>query len=257
VFIKAGRHRSEGFDLCATQHCQVYGGATSEDPRSDLAVLETWGQVLEYDHAIANTLYSSTCGGHTVSNEDYWPEQEPSPYLRGCADYDYDAVQLSFPLPEEQLHDYLKYAPAVNCNQPRYARSSAIRWWSVLRRAELETTLTERVGDVGELLDLKITERADTGIVQEIEIIGTHGTRSIRGPARIRYALGGLNSASFTLDRIGEDDDRPIAYVILGAGWGHQVGMCQVGAAGLADSGWDYRRILSKYYPDCRLVRRY
>jgi SpoIID/LytB domain protein len=257
VFVKAGRHRSAGFDLCATQHCQVYGGATSEAPRSDQAVMDTWGQVLEYRRRVADTLYSSNCGGHTANNEDYWPEQIPFPYLRGGPDYDRDDVELDFPLAGDRLHDYLKYAPRVNCNQPQHARTSTIRWWSVVPRRELEESLTEAVGDFGELLDLWVTERADSGIVQEVAVSGDRESYTVRGPSHIRRALGRLNSATFAVEPIGEGDDPPVAFVIFGAGWGHQVGMCQVGAAGLADSAWDYRRILSKYYPGCQTVRRY
>ncbi len=102
-----------------------------------------------------------------------------------------------------------------------------------------------------------MTQRADSGIVQEITVTGTHAVYTIRDPARIRYELGDLNSASFSVEPIGEDGEPPVAFLILGAGWGHQVGMCQVGAAGLADAEWDYRQILSKYYSGCKLVRRY
>jgi len=229
ALIKAGRHRSEGFDLCAGQHCQVYGGATSEAASTDRAVAETRGEVLEYDGRLADTLYSSNCGGHTANNEDYWPGQKL----------------------------YLKYAPPVNCNQPRYASSSKIRWWSVMPRKELAKTICQTVGDFGELLDLRVTERADSGMARELTVIGSRRLYKVRGPAEIRRVLGGLNSATFAVSAVRERDDLPAAFVIWGAGWGHQVGMCQVGAAGLADAGWDYREILSKYYLRCRIARRY
>jgi len=254
---KAGRHRSDGFDLCATEHCQVYGGATREDPNSDRAVAQTWGEVLEYQGRLADTLYSSNCGGHTVDNEDYWPTQSPVPYLRGAPDFDGDAVDLSFPLAPEELRQYLKYAPAVYCNQPEYAKASKFRWWSVVPREQLKKSLAESVGDFGELLDVRATDRADSGIVREITIIGTDALHKIRGGGALRRALGGINSASFAIEPIREGDDPPVAFAIWGAGWGHQVGMCQVGAAGVADRGWDYRSILSKYYPGCGTVRRY
>jgi SpoIID/LytB domain protein len=257
VLIKAGRHQAEGFDLCATQHCQVYGGATSERPNSDRAAAATWGEVLEYEGRLADTLYSSNCGGHTVSNEDYWPTQQPIPYLRGGADYDRGLVQLEFPLAGEALEQYLKYAPPVYCNQPRYAKASRFRWWSVVPREELRKPLTAAVGDFGDLLDVRVTDRADSGVVREIAVIGTKRLFKVRGGAEIRRALGGLNSASCAIEPIREGDSPPVAFAIWGAGWGHQVGMCQVGAAGLADLGWDYRAILSKYYQGCTVVRRY
>ena len=257
ALIKAGRHRSEGFDLCAGQHCQVYGGATSEAASTDRAVAETRGEVLEYDGRLADTLYSSNCGGHTANNEDYWPDQKPVPYLRGRPDFDPERVALEFPLSQEDLDLYLKYAPPVNCNQPRYASSSKIRWWSVMPRKELAKTICQTVGDFGELLDLRVTERADCGMARELTVIGSRRLYKVRGPAEIRRVLGGLNSATFAVSAVRERDDLPAAFVIWGAGWGHQVGMCQVGAAGLADAGWDYREILSKYYLRCRIARRY
>jgi len=255
--MKAGRHRRDGFDLCATEHCQMYGGATSEDPRSDQAVACTWGEVLEYEGRLVDTLYSSTCGGHTAANEDYWPDQEPVPYLRASADYDPKEIQLHFPLSDDDLKQYLKYGPPVNCNQPKFGKSSKFRWWSIVPREELEPSLKEAVGDFGQLLEVRVTARADSGLVQEITVIGTDELHKIRGGSAVRSALGGLNSASFAIQAIQEHGNPPLAFAIWGAGWGHQVGMCQVGAAGLADAGWDYRDILSKYYQGCRTAKRY
>jgi SpoIID/LytB domain protein len=257
ALMKAGRHRSEGFDLCATEHCQVYGGATREDPNSDQAVASTWGEVLEYDGRLADTLYSSNCGGHTANNEDYWHKQRAVPYLRATVDYDPAVVDLTFPLAQEQLKTYLKYAPAVNCNQPEYAKASRHRWWSVVPREQLAQSLTAVAGDFGGLLDVRVTDRADSGLVRELAVIGTKQLVKLRGGAELRRALGGINSASFAIEPIREKGDPPVAFAIWGAGWGHQVGLCQVGAAGLADKGWDYRQILSKYYTGCTVVRRY
>ncbi|MFB3882500.1 MAG: SpoIID/LytB domain-containing protein [Armatimonadota bacterium] len=257
ALAKAGRHETEGFDLCATQHCQVYGGATTERPETDRAVAETWGQVLEYEGRLANTLYSSNCGGHTADNEDYWPSTSPVAYLRGTADYDPASVSLVFPLAREALKQYLKYAPPVYCNQPRYANTAKFRWWSVVPREELRTALVAEVGEFGELLDVRITGRAESGIAREVAVIGSKRLFKIRGGSEIRRALGGLNSASFAIEALREGDDPPLAFLIWGAGWGHQVGMCQVGAAGMADLGWDYRAILAKYYQGCTVTNRY
>jgi SpoIID/LytB domain protein len=257
ALVKAGRHQAEGFDLCAAQHCQVYGGATSEDARSDQSVASTRGEVLECQGRLANTLYSSNCGGHTVNNEDYWPGLPPVPYLRGAADYDPAAVPLAFPLRGEALKQYLKYAPAVHCNQPQYGNASRFRWWQVAPREELRKSLVAEAGAFGDLLDVRVTDRGDSGIVRQIAIIGSKALIKLRGGAEIRRAMGGLNSASFAIEPIREGEDVPVAFVIWGAGWGHQVGMCQVGAAGLAELGWDYRAVLAKYYQGCTITQRY
>lgn len=258
ALMKAGRHGSEGFDLCATQHCQVYGGATIEDARSDQAVVGTWGEVVVYEGRLADTLYSSTCGGHTANNEDYWVDQKPVPYLRGVADFEpEDRVPYAMPLEGEELGRYLKYAPRVNCNRPRYAKTDKIRWWSVVPREELEETLRGTVGEVGTLLEVRVSDRAESGLVRGLDIVGTEGLYRVRGGPAAKQALGGLNSAAFAVEAHVDENDLPVVFVIWGAGWGHNVGMCQVGAAGLADEGWDYQRILAKYYTGCRVVRRY
>lgn len=258
VLVKAGRHRAEGFDLCSTQHCQVYGGATSEDPRTDEAVASTWGEVLTYRGRVADTLYSSTCGGHTANNEDYWVEATPVPYLRGGPDFEpEDRVAYAFPLDEEQMRQYLKYAPAVNCNQPTYGKADKLRWWSVVSRDQLADTLQAEVGDFGALLGVRVAERARSGLVQRVDVIGSRRLVKLRGGSQIRRALGGLNSPSFAIEAYPDEKGVPAAFAIWGAGWGHQVGMCQVGAAGLADRGRGYRDILLKYYSGCQVERRY
>jgi len=258
ALMKAGRHRSEGFDLCSTQHCQVYGGATSEGPRSDQAVASTFGQVLVYNGRLADTLYSSTCGGHTANNEDYWPGTSPVPYLRGVCDFEpEDRVNCAFPMDEQQVQAYLKYAPAVHCNQPAYAKADKIRWWSVVRHDELEKDIRDAVGDIGALLEVRVLDRAPSGLVRTIVVIGTKRLIKLNGGSAIRRALGGINSAAFAIQAIPDQNGTPVAFTIWGAGWGHQVGMCQVGAAGLADRGWGYEQILSKYYTGCRVEKRY
>ncbi len=257
ALMKAGRHRREGFDLCSGQHCQVYGGATSEDGRTDAAVSETRGEVLMYNRRLADTLYSSNCGGHTANNEDYWPGQRPVPYLRGRPDFDAEELGVELPLGEEELKQFLKYAPPVNCNQPWYGRSSAIRWWSVAPREEVAEALREEAGDFGELLDVRVTERGESGIAREVMAVGSRRLVRVRGGGAIRRALGGVNSAFVAVEPVKGEGEFPAAFVIWGAGWGHQVGMCQMGAAGLAGRGWDYREVLAKYYPGCEVVRRY
>ncbi len=258
ALMKAGRHRSNGFDLCSGQHCQVYGGATIEDPRSDQAVTSTAGLVLTYHGRLADTLYSSTCGGHTADNEEYWPGSPSVPYLRGVPDFEpEDKVNCSFPMTEQQIRAYLKYAPPVHCNQPGYAQADKIRWWSLVRRSDLEKTLREDQGDFGSLLDVRILDRSPSGLVRRIAIVGSKRLVRVQGGSAVRHALGGLNSASFAVEPILDDKGLAVAFAIWGAGWGHQVGMCQVGAAGLADRGWGYEQILSKYYGGCKVEKRY
>jgi stage II sporulation protein D len=257
ALMKAFRHADEGFGPCSTQHCQVYGGASSEDPRTDDAVASTRGEVVMYQGRLADTLYSSDCGGHTTNNEDYWPAQAPVPYLRGVPDFEpEDKVPYQFPIPEREIGSYLKYAPGVNCNRPQYAATDKIRWWEVVPSEQLEADLRERLGDSGTLLGVRVLARAESGVVTRLLVVGTKRTRRVLGGAEARRVLG-VKSPSFFVDLVLGRDGIPVAFVIWGAGWGHQVGMCQVGAAGLADKGWDYRRILAKYYAGTEVEKRY
>lgn len=257
AILKASRHEAEGFGLCNGPHCQVYGGATSESPATDKAVSLTRGEVLVYEGRLADTLYSSNCGGHTANNEDYWPEAPPVPYLRGVEDFETeDEVPYAFPLSETEMGQFLKYAPRVNCNQPKYAKTDKIRWWLVKSREELQKTLTEALGDFGELLGVRVVTRAESGMVTKLAVVGSKRLVTVEGGAKARRALG-MISPSFAVEPIKGKEDLPVAFLLWGAGWGHQVGMCQVGAAGLADKGWDYRRILAKYYAGTQIERRY
>jgi stage II sporulation protein D len=257
ALMKAFRHAREGFGPCNTQHCQVYGGATSEDPRTDEAVASTRGEVVMYQGRLADTLYSSNCGGHTANNEDYWPAQAPVAYLRGAPDFEpEDGVPYQFPIPEAEIGGYLKYAPGVNCNRPQYAATDKIRWWQVVPSEQLEADLRERLGDSGTLLGVRVLARAESGVVTRLLVVGTKRTLRVLGGAEARRVLG-VKSPSFFVDPVLGRDGIPVAFVIWGAGWGHQVGMCQVGAAGLADKGWDYRRILAKYYAGTEVEKRY
>ena len=257
AIMKASRHEEEGFGLCRGPHCQVYGGATSESPATDEAVSSTRGEVLVYEGQLADTLYSSNCGGHTANNEDYWSEAMPSPYLRGVPDYEpEDNVPYAFPLSEAEVGQFLKYAPRVNCNQPKYAKTDKIRWWKLLSKDELAKQLTDVAGDFGELLGVQIVKRAASGMVTKLAIVGSKRPVVVEGGAKVRRAMG-VDSPSFAIEAIKGKDDLPIAFVVWGAGWGHQVGLCQVGAAGLADKGWDCRRILAKYYAGTAVERRY
>jgi stage II sporulation protein D len=218
----------------------------------------TRGEVLVYNGRLADTLYSSNCGGHTANNEDFWPGTAPVPYLRGVPDFSpEDKVPYTFPLSEADVGRYLKYAPRVDCNEPRYARTDKIRWWMVIPKAELQKTLTTALGDFGELLDVKVKARAESGMVTRLLVIGSTRLPTVTGGAAARRVMGGLDSPLFAVEPVRGPDGLAVAFLIWGAGWGHQVGMCQVGAAGLADRGWDYRGILSKYYTGAVVERRY
>lgn len=248
------RHQAAGFDVCDNQHCQVYGGATSEHPATDEAVRATEGEVLTYDGRVARAVYSAVCGGHTESSAAAWGSDEP--YLRGRPDFEGEGPNLPSPSDEQGWRAYFKSAPLVNCYQPKHTPLHCFRWVEVRTRQELEKSLSDVV-NVGTLKSLKPLERGASGRIIRLEVSGSKG-RSVLGPERvIRNALGGLRSAAFVVDCYAGADGVPVVFIFWGAGWGHGVGMCQVGAVGLAERGRTYKDILAWYYPGCEVQRKY
>ena len=249
----AGRHRSDGFDLCNTEHCQVYGGATSEGPVADRAVQETRGQALTYQGRLAKTYYSAICGGHTESNHAIWGDDE-LPYLRGVSDLPEDS-KYRFPLSEEALGQFLREWPAANCLRPGGYDLRRFRWWEVWTREGVEKKLAA-VGSMGELKDLEVTARGISGRALALRATGTAGTLVLRGDGTLRRVLG-VRSSQFVLRLFRDERGAPVAVAIWGGGWGHGVGLCQMGAVGLARDGWEYGAILQKYYPGTTLRAEY
>lgn len=260
-----GKHAKDGFDFCNTEHCQVYAGAMIEgkpvaELRSAGAVNETRGEVLTYKGAIARALYSANCGGHTENSEDVWGG-EPVPYLRGVADFDPEQVtDYRFPISEADFRRWVNDWPMTHCFQPRWSRLDRFRWVEVVRRRELERRLNA-MQPIGTLTDIIPLARAPGGRLKQIEIRGTDGHFLIARDYQIRTALGGrggrLRSSAFAVDTYRDDNGIPVVFVFRGAGWGHGVGMCQVGAVGLAELGRDYRQILGYYYQDTELQAQY
>jgi SpoIID/LytB domain protein len=260
-----GKHSKDGFDLCNTEHCQVYAGAMVAgrpvaELRSASAVAETRGEVLTYQGTIARTLYSAICGGHTENSEDVWGG-EPVPYLRGVADFDPEELtDYHFPINEAEFRRWVTGWPMTHCFQPRWSNLNRFRWVEILTRRDLERGLNA-MQPIGTLTDIIPLARAPGGRLKQVEIRGTDGRFLIARDYQIRTALGGragpLRSSAFVVDTYRDDTGTPIVFVFRGAGWGHGVGMCQVGAVGLAELGRDYREILAHYYRGTEIQTRY
>jgi SpoIID/LytB domain protein len=110
---------------------------------------------------------------------------------------------------------------------------------------------------VGEVVDLRPLERGASGRIARLEVVGTLATTTLSRELVIRRALGDLPSSAFMVERLADAAGRAVAFVLWGAGWGHGVGMCQVGAAGMAAAGRDYREILAKYYQGAKIQTLY
>lgn len=225
----AAPHRE--FDVCADDHCQRYQGlamAVGESVRR--AIDQTWGQVLRYRGALCDTRYSKCCGGRTELYSTCW-EDKDFPYLQSVEDRFCDCEHSEI-LPQV-LNDY-------------DMRTMDFHDWTVrYSREELSALVHRRTGvDYGEILSLEPVERGPSGRIKYLRINGTKHSAVIGKELAIRRALSETHLKSSAFEVTADGD----FFVLRGRGWGHGVGLCQIGAAVMASEGYDYRQILSHYY---------
>lgn len=250
-----GRMSTQGYDLDDTAACQVYGGYFSEDPRTSHAVEETAGQVLTYDGQLIDAVYSSTCGGYTESAEEAWGRAVP--YLVGVSDFQGEVDPAIAPQPRDEAGwaAYCMTARGLNCLQPKYARPEAFRWVKLITRKELEAGLPADCR-VGTVRSITVLHRGASGRITALQLDGSEHSVTLQSELTIRKAFGKLRSSAFTVEIYRDDNDIPVVFAFWGAGWGHGLGMCQVGAVGLAELGKTYDAILTHYYHGVRVEQR-
>jgi len=212
-----GDYASKGYDVCATAACQVYRGYASEQPLTDRAVAETGGVVATWRGRPIHAFYTSNCGGHTEEGTAVF--EDGAPYLRGVA------------CPTE--------AAAGG-----HVRERDKPWEVQLAAAEVARNVS-RYGSVGTVLDLVPTRVGVSGRVVELRVVGSESELSLRGQ-RVRLGLR-LRESLFVLHKETADGDET-RFVFTGNGWGHGVGLCQLGASGMARAGASYEEILRHYY---------
>lgn len=254
AYVKMKRHAKEGYNFCPGVHCQVYGGANVEASSTNKAVDQTCGQIGLYEDKPIDAIYSNSCGGHTQSN--IFGECEPIPYLQGIQDVA-ENIGFFFPLSPLELEDWLwmKNIPAF-CNNVKFSRDSNFRWMRTYSRKQLEKLINKQM-DIGTLKDIIIRERSDSSHIQRIEIIGSKGKFEMKKELNIRNLLGNLRSSMFNIDVKLDEKGNPEEFIFYGGGWGHAVGMCQVGAATMAQQGYSYIDILKFYYSGIEIKRMY
>lgn len=233
------RHHGEPFHLCAEQHCQVYTGLSRRTPQTDAAVDATRGLVLFHHGALVHAVYASSCGGHTEDNDVAWREAR-DPALRGRPDSDTAPTGTAF-------DGLVRTVPKTYCNSHRLARAEKFRWQRRIENDDLRQ-LETRYPRLGRLHGVELGNRGPGGKLTSITLVGDRGRVDVAPELGIRQALGGLFSAGFVIDEERDSRDQLTALVVTGAGWGHGVGMCQMGAIGRAEAGHDFRRILGHYY---------
>jgi stage II sporulation protein D len=241
------RNLTDPFLLCSTQQCQVYAGAGKEDPRTTKAVEKTRGIVLLRDGGgMVDVRYSASCGGHTEDNNAIWGG-EADPSLRGRSDTPKANVSR---VTDATIGDFLDHDHDAWCSKHKLGHKS-FRWTTSVRAADLSARLAIDYPEIGRVKSLEPKKRGVSGRIGVIAIRGDKGSVEIAGDLKIRRALGGLKSTLFTVKRDGD------TFVFEGAGFGHGVGMCQMGAIGMASAGRSHDKILGHYYRGTHVHRLY
>ncbi len=237
------RHAGDPFRICSQTHCQVYAGAGRETARTTAAVRATRGEVLFAPGGtdLADSVYSASCGGHTESNENVWPDMGPLAELRGHRDGGKDPDPFAQGIDAASVARFIDAPPPSWCGQASLGVTDRFRWTVTRSASELGRLLAPL--KVGELRGIEVSERGISGRARTVRVIGTAGAQTVRGELRIRQIFGGLRSSLFVVSVEGG------AATFRGAGFGHGVGLCQVGSIGMAEAGKTYREILQHYYP--------
>ena len=262
------------FDVCADDHCQRYQGITKEtSPHVAEAIRQTKGQVLLDGDEICDARFSKCCGGVTEEFQYCW-EDTPKNYLTAVRDI---ALGIESTLPnltnEEEAEKWIRFNPPAFCNtQDKRILSQVLndydqetvdfyRWKVTLTQEKLQQLIADRLKvDLGSILDMKSVERGTSGRISKLQIIGTEKTFTIGKELEIRRTLSDshLLSSAFIVDKYDIDEQGvPQRFELIGAGWGHGVGLCQIGAAVMGEEGYLYDAILLHYYQGAEIKKLY
>ena len=256
------REDHENFDVCADDHCQRYQGITRASAPAVVKVInDTYGEVLTYGGAICDARYYKCCGGVTEIFENTW-EPENHPYLQGLIDNPRPPQRFNTDLSDEKnAREWILGFPDAFCNTSDKQVLSQVlndydqetndffRWKVVYTQEELGSLVRERSGiDFGIIAGFTPLERGPSGRISRLRIEGSKKSLIIGKELEIRKTLSKshLYSSCFVVDR--EEDSDGIRFVLHGAGWGHGVGLCQIGAAMMGARGSSYRDILMHYF---------
>lgn len=266
------REDHTNFDVCADDHCQRYQGLTRASTQAVREVIEeTWGEVLTYDGKICDARFSKCCGG-VFEEFPYCWEDKDMPYLRKQLDN-----KSGDPIPdltiEENAREWIYGSPEAFCNTTDQRILSQVlntydqetlnffRWKEIYSQKELSDLIKSRSGvDYGEILDLIPVARGTSARLWKLKIVGSKRSRTIGKELEIRRTLSPshLYSSAFVVEKEGVTaSGAPASFTLIGAGWGHGVGLCQIGAAVMGDLGYDYREILLHYFHGASIDKQY
>ena len=262
------------FDVCADDHCQRYQGITKEtSPHVAEAIRQTKGQILMDGEEICDARFSKCCGGITEEFQYCW-EDTPKTYLTAVRDI---ALGVEHTQPnltnEEEAEKWIRFNPPAFCNtQDKKILSEVLndydqetvnfyRWKETLSQEKLQQLIADKLKmDLGAILDMKAVERGKSGRISKLQIIGTEKTFTIGKELEIRRTLSDshLLSSAFVVDKYDKDEQGvPQRFELIGAGWGHGVGLCQIGAAVMGEQGYHYDAILLHYYQGAEIKKLY
>lgn len=259
-------HADDPFDVCATVHCQVFGGPGKYTPETDRAVLATRGRVLWKHDKIIDSIFGAVCGGHGEDVEKAWGGKAFD-FLRGRFDGPDRLKRFGDLSRDDNARRWIDAEPTAFCNSRRGLLPAAMnytkkyyRWQLRLAQQELRDALTRFTGrDMGPVLQMIPLKRGVSGRIIQIRIACASGDTVLSGELNIRKALSAttLWSSCFYASVEGTADGVPAAFVLNGAGWGHGVGMCQTGAAVMALLGKSCDKILKLYYRGAGIKKLY
>ena len=254
------------FDVCADDHCQRYQGRTRIiSAAAQAAVKDTFGQTLVSEGHLCDARFSKCCGGITEQFETCW-QDEHKPYLVALRDSSINEGALPDLTVEENARQWILSEPKSFCNSADgnilseslngydLETPDFYRWTVEYTTAQISDIFRRKSGlDIGDIVDLRPIKRGPSGRIYELEIQGTKSTVTIGKELEIRRTLSEshLFSSAFVIEKTQD------GFILKGAGWGHGVGLCQIGAAVMAAKGYTYREILQHYYPHTSLGRFY
>lgn len=267
------REDHEDFDVCADDHCQRYQGITkifTDSARK--AVEETSGLVMKFGQEICDARFSKACGGISEAFENVW-EGKKVPYLSRVIDYKFEPEDFDTDLTKEQNSvKWISGNPEAYCNTDDKAILSQVllhydqetidfyRWQTELTQAKIQELLKNKMGiDLGVILRMIPLHRGESGRIYSLKIEGSRKSITIGKELEIRRALSDshLYSSAFIVETLDVVDGVPGKFLLRGAGWGHGVGLCQIGAAVMAEKGFSFDEILLHYYRGIDLVKIY
>ncbi len=266
------REDHKHFDVCADDHCQRYQGITKAANKHVVeAIKQTAGEILTSRGEICDARYSKCCGG-AVEEFQYCWENIRKPYLQALPDTMPDTTSLPNLTNEAVARQWILSSPNAFCNTTDQKVLSQVlndfdqettdfyRWIQIYSQAEVKQLLEENLGVLfGDIIDLIPLERGKSGRIYRLKIIGTQRTLIIGKELEIRRALSKshLYSSAFVIEKVDIKDGVPQQFIIKGAGWGHGVGLCQIGAAMMGVQGYRYDEILLHYYKSAEITKAY